>query len=156
MSKPEDSQESEESVSLENAEGPKRPDYQVGYGRPPVHSRFKPGVSGNPNGRRKPLKARDIKKDVQEVFLRELTVRDGNKTRRVTGIVLLYQKLLNDALKGNAKAALVAYKLATECGVFAIKDAVDIDLSMLSREERELCDKALELFRKTQVIRRAQ
>jgi hypothetical protein len=155
MSKPEDSQESEESVSLENAEGPK-PDYQVGYGRPPVHSRFKPRVSGNPNGRRKPLKARDIKKDVQEVFLRELTVRDGNKTRRVTGIVLLYQKLLNDALKGNAKAALVAYKLATECDVFAIKDAVDIDLSMLSREERELCDKALELFRKTQVIRRAQ
>ena len=24
---------------------------QVGYGKPPVHSRFKPGHSGNPKGR---------------------------------------------------------------------------------------------------------
>ena len=27
--------------------------YDVGYGRPPVHSRFPPGQSGNPAGRRK-------------------------------------------------------------------------------------------------------
>lgn len=25
--------------------------YEVGYGKPPVHSRFRPGVSGNPRGR---------------------------------------------------------------------------------------------------------
>ncbi len=24
--------------------------YEVGYGRPPLHSRFKPGQSGNPKG----------------------------------------------------------------------------------------------------------
>jgi hypothetical protein len=28
-------------------------DYAVGYGRPPIHSRFKPGRSGNPGGRRR-------------------------------------------------------------------------------------------------------
>ena len=27
--------------------------YEVGYGRPPVHTRFQPGVSGNPAGRAK-------------------------------------------------------------------------------------------------------
>ena len=33
---------------------PKPPgQYDVGYGRPPVHSRFQPGQSGNPAGRRK-------------------------------------------------------------------------------------------------------
>ena len=29
------------------------PDYAVGYGKPPQHSRFKPGRSGNPKGRPK-------------------------------------------------------------------------------------------------------
>jgi hypothetical protein len=28
-------------------------DYEVGYGRPPIHTRFKPGQSGNPAGRPK-------------------------------------------------------------------------------------------------------
>jgi len=28
-------------------------DYEVGYGRPPVHARFRPGQSGNPKGRPK-------------------------------------------------------------------------------------------------------
>jgi hypothetical protein len=29
------------------------PSYEVGYGKPPQHSRFKPGHSGNPRGRAK-------------------------------------------------------------------------------------------------------
>ena len=28
------------------------PDYEVGYRRPPVHTRFRKGQSGNPGGRR--------------------------------------------------------------------------------------------------------
>lgn len=28
-------------------------EYEVGYGRPPTHTRFQPGKSGNPNGRPK-------------------------------------------------------------------------------------------------------
>ena len=37
---------------------PLRPlgDYEIGYGRPPVTGRFKPGNIANPNGRRKPKK----------------------------------------------------------------------------------------------------
>ena len=29
------------------------PDYAVGYGRPPLHSRFRKGISGNPQGGRR-------------------------------------------------------------------------------------------------------
>jgi len=28
-------------------------DYEIGFARPPRHTRFKPGTSGNPRGRRK-------------------------------------------------------------------------------------------------------
>ena len=31
-------------------------DYEVGYKKPPIHTRFKPGVSGNPKGRPKGTK----------------------------------------------------------------------------------------------------
>jgi len=32
------------------------PHYEVGYGKPPRHTRFEPGVSGNPHGRPKDAK----------------------------------------------------------------------------------------------------
>ena len=38
--------------------------YEVGYGRPPIESRFQPGQSGNPKGRRK--RQRNLKTVVQE------------------------------------------------------------------------------------------
>ena len=31
----------------------KMPDYAVGYGKPPLHSRFRKGISGNPQGGRR-------------------------------------------------------------------------------------------------------
>ena len=43
----------------QSAEG----DYEVGYGKPPKHSRFKPGQSGNPKGRpRVPATSKPISK----------------------------------------------------------------------------------------------
>ena len=36
---------------------PNEPDYEVGYGRPPVATRFSKGQSGNPRGRPKVTKA---------------------------------------------------------------------------------------------------
>ena len=36
-----------------NDKGGKPENYIVGYGKPPDHTQFKPGQSGNPHGRRK-------------------------------------------------------------------------------------------------------
>jgi hypothetical protein len=66
--------------------------YQVGYGRPPVHSRFRPGQSGNPRGRPKgarnrvqplgPLEER-FKSLVLEEAYRPVNVKDS-QGRQVT------------------------------------------------------------------------
>ena len=41
-------------------------DYEVGYKKPPKHTQFQPGQSGNPAGR--PPKSRNLKRLVDEVL----------------------------------------------------------------------------------------
>jgi uncharacterized protein DUF5681 len=74
----------------------------VGYGRPPVHTRFKPGQSGNPRGRRKGQ--RNVHTVVDEALSQRITIREGNRTRSVTKLDAVIVTMVNAALKGDAKA----------------------------------------------------
>ena len=78
-------------------------DYEVGYGRPPRHSRFRKGRSGNPKGR--PKGARNFATELHEALGETMLVRQGGVERRVTrrGAVLL--SMLDKALKGDVRAA---------------------------------------------------
>jgi hypothetical protein len=61
----------------------------VGYGRPPAHTRFKPGQSGNPKGRRKGQ--RNVNTVLDETLNQRITIREGNRTRSLTkldGLIL--------------------------------------------------------------------
>ena len=64
------------------------PDYEVGYGKPPVKHRFKKGQSGNIYGRRPNPRARRLKFDpagnptdslILEEAYRMVTIREGDK-----------------------------------------------------------------------------
>lgn len=44
------------------AQPKKKPDYSVGKGKPPKHTQFKPGQSGNPKGR--PKGSNNLKTDL--------------------------------------------------------------------------------------------
>ena len=50
-------------------------DYDVGRCKPPAHSRFKPGQSGNTKGR--PPKRRNLKTDLINELGTRIRVRDG-------------------------------------------------------------------------------
>ncbi len=54
----------------------------IGYGRPPLHSRFKPGESGNPRGR--PKGAASFKSDLLEELSETIAVREGSGEVRIT------------------------------------------------------------------------
>jgi hypothetical protein len=79
-------------------------DYEVGYGRPPHHSRFKNGQSGNPTGRRRYTDSQRGRQLLRQEANRLVTVRDGDKTFRISAFQAALRGLFFSAAKGNPSA----------------------------------------------------
>jgi uncharacterized protein YdiU (UPF0061 family) len=81
-------------------------DDAVGYGRPPKNGRFKPGKSGNPQGR--PKGSSNFKTDLAAEMRERITLRgkDG-RSHRVTKQRALIKLLFSSALQ-NEKSAITA------------------------------------------------
>src|SRR5215203_4188292 len=108
--------------------------YPVGYGKPPVHTQFKKGVSGNPKGKKKGQKG--LKAVVEKVFHEKVTVRTARGIRKVTKLDALVQRLMNDALTGDGKAVTHIVRLAKEAGLTQEAAAIDAASQDLSEEDR--------------------
>jgi hypothetical protein len=77
--------------------------YEVGHKRPPKHSQFKPGQSGNPNGR--PKGARNLKTDLADELQERIVLREGGERRVVSKQRAMLKRLMERALNGDTKAA---------------------------------------------------
>lgn len=86
-----------------------KPDYKVGYGKPPKEHQFKKGQSGNPRGR-KP-RTTNVTKLLATELDRLISVRDGDGEKRITKREALMTSLVNDAIKGKAAARQLLLKL---------------------------------------------
>ena len=72
--------------------------YTVGYGRPPVETRWKPGQSGHPSGRPKRKKASD---SIYKVVTQTVQMRINGQTKRVPLVEALISKMVESAFAGN-------------------------------------------------------
>jgi hypothetical protein len=87
---------------------------KVGYGRPPRHSRFKPGQSGNPRGR--PKGAVGVKSILERVLLEEHQVVERGKQRWRSILELLLLSLRDQALAGKPRAVALFHELVLRFG----------------------------------------
>lgn len=85
-------------------------DYLVGYGKPPVHSRFRPGESGNRKGR--PKGAGNFKTDLDRLLKAKVTINRDGRVKKVTTQVAALLRLVERALKGDPRALLYVLELA--------------------------------------------
>lgn len=85
-------------------------DKTVGYRHPPLHTRFRPGVSGNPRGRQKGV--RNFAADVRRTLEIPVTLSENGKSKRVSTQEALILRLREKALKGDARALETLLSLA--------------------------------------------
>jgi hypothetical protein len=90
--------------------------YAVGYKRPPRHTRFQPGVSGNPSGRRKGSK--NIRTIVEQILGEEISLRDGGVTKKITKAEAIVRALVHGAIKGESSSQQNLFRLAQQIGQF--------------------------------------
>lgn len=79
-----------------------RGEYAVGYGKPPVATRFKPGQSGNPCGR--PKRTPTLAECVQREARRTILATEDGAVRKMSKLDALAKRLMQQALKGDARA----------------------------------------------------
>jgi Family of unknown function (DUF5681) len=103
--------------------------YRVGRGKPPLNSRFKPGVSGNPSGR--PKRAATLETDLLDELAGPVAAGgDGTKQRAIV------RTLVNQAIGGNLRAISVLVAVLAR-----IQGPNEDSAERLSDHDREILEK---------------
>ena len=109
-------------------------DYTIGYGKPPVATRFRPGVSGNPTYRSKEPSTNVL--TVVAVLDETHTVIERGKKRRMRAEEIMLRKQQSKAMNGELRATTfllnrrdqhLAQIVAPQSGTY--------DLSVLTNED---------------------
>jgi|SRR6185437_4541086 len=85
-------------------------DYEVGYRKPPQHSRFKPGQSGNPKGR--PKDVMNFVTALHRALNERVIVVEGNRRKSITKTEAMFKTMVNRAVKGDARAVREVISMA--------------------------------------------
>ena len=99
--------------------------YAVGYGKPPRHSRFEPGQSGNPRGRLPGSKNLSslLKKDLDEPVI----VVENNRRRRIAKREAIVKQFVNQSAKGDLKATQLLLSILRDLEGRAEPGSADAD-----------------------------
>jgi Family of unknown function (DUF5681) len=80
-------------------------EYEIGYGKPPRHTRFKPGQSGNPRGR--PSGSKNLSTLLSEALNEPVIVAENGRRRKITKRQAIITQLVNRSASADLMATQI-------------------------------------------------
>jgi hypothetical protein len=114
----------------------------VGYAMPPRHSRFKPGQSGNPKGKKKGT--RSFSTEVRDTLGMPVVLTDSDRPRKVTTSAAALMRLREKALKGDGRSLDRVIESSRQYGdetAVASQQISDEDAAILADYEARILEK---------------
>lgn len=114
----------------------KSSDYEVGYGRPPIATRFAAGNRANPNGR--PRGSQSVGAVLRDIMRQKVAVSEHGKTRRIPTLEVILRRLASDAMRSDPAAVKLLISLVdryADSSVTAprLNDLLAEDMAILAR-----------------------
>jgi Family of unknown function (DUF5681) len=109
-------------------------DYEIGYGRPPRHTRFAPGRSGNPRGR--PSRSKNLSILLSEALNEPVIVVENGRRRTIDKRRAIVTQFVNRSAKGDLKALQILLPMLRD-----IEDRADhrsADPAVLAEADRQI------------------
>ena len=89
-------------------------DYEIGYRKPPKHTRFKKGQSGNPKGR--PKGAANFVTQLNEELEQKIVVNENGKKKTLTKMQAMVKRMVAGALQGEVRPLLALVEILRRTG----------------------------------------
>ncbi len=84
----------------------------MGYGKPPVETRFKKEQSGNSKGR--PKMHPSLQAEISRELKQKVAINENGTRKKITKRQAIVKRLVNDAINGNTPPLLWTYLLERE------------------------------------------
>lgn len=112
--------------------------YNVGFGKPPKHSRFRTGTSGNPAGR--PKGTKNLASVLERTLREEVIIRESGVSKTVTKLEAAIQQLVKKAVSGDLAALRQLVSLVS----LVRETAPDNNPTLQSDSDRQIMNRLLE------------
>ena len=114
-------------------------DYTVGYGKPPAHTRFRKGQSGNPRGR--PRGSKSMASLLEDVLRQQISVTEQGQMRRISKREGVLTALVAKALRGDVKAIIALVGLTDAAADPETKDPLTALLEDIAKRGDRITDR---------------
>ncbi|HKW85788.1 MAG TPA: DUF5681 domain-containing protein [Nitrospiraceae bacterium] len=85
--------------------------YDVGYGKPPKHTQFKKGKSGNPGARKKAKKRETFSELIEQMLSRKIKVVENGRAHSMTTSQVIARQFVRNAASADFESLDLVLKL---------------------------------------------
>ena len=121
--------------------------YEVGYGKPPRHTRFQKGRSGNPAGR--PRGKKNLATLLSDALDQKIIVVESGRRKKISKREAIVTQLVNKSASADLKATQIVLAMLRDVETRA--DSGCADIGSLTEADRQIIQRIQARIRREQV-----